>query len=43
MPVEMQQAIIDKAIDEDRSFSSVIRRAISAYLETPIDKSKNKS
>jgi hypothetical protein len=35
MPLEMQQAIIRRAEREDRSFSSVVRRALSAYLNTP--------
>lgn len=36
MPVEMQTAIIRRAKAEDRSFSSVVRRALVRYLaETP--------
>jgi len=33
MPVEMQQAIILRAKREDRSFSSVVRRALEQYLK----------
>jgi hypothetical protein len=32
MPVEMQLAIIRRAEAEDRSFSAVVRRALSSYL-----------
>lgn len=35
MPAEMQEAIIKRAQREDRSFSSVVRRALEAYLSKP--------
>lgn len=35
MPAEMQQALIERARREDRSFSSVVRRAIESYLARP--------
>ena len=35
MPVAMQDAIIRRARSEDRSFSSVVRRALESYLSKP--------
>ncbi len=33
MPRRLQQAIIDRADKEDRSFSATVRRAIESYLQ----------
>jgi hypothetical protein len=32
MPIDLQAAIIETAIREDRSFSAVVRRAIATYV-----------
>lgn len=35
IPRELQEALIKKAESEDRSFSAVVRRAVSAYVGQP--------
>lgn len=35
MPISMQEALIRRATQEDRSFSATIRQAITAYLARP--------
>lgn len=32
IPIELQKALIQKAESEDRSFSSVVRQAVAAYV-----------
>lgn len=33
LPLQLQQAVVNKARQEDRSFSSVIRQALAIYVE----------
>jgi hypothetical protein len=35
MPIAMQEALMRRAMQEDRSFSATIRQAVAAYLARP--------
>jgi hypothetical protein len=36
LPVALQQAIIRRADEEDRSFSATVRKALERYISNPV-------